>query len=323
MSAPSKQPAPPDYEPFDEPPLISVIITTYDEERYDDFTECVQSVLSQTYDQFEVVIVTETAHARDRVEEDFAGHERVNHVHTDRSLNLASARNLGTDHADGDVYAFIDDDAVASEQWLATLADAYLEENVAAAGGLLAPDWPDTKPGILPAEFYWLVGITHRGFPEEPGWVRNTFGANISFRADVFHALGQFNAGFGKNHGHNLQAEETELCARIHDVYGEQLYYHPTARVDHKVYRFQLRWRWLLNRAYWQGYSKALMADSVPGSTSTERAFLTELFKRRVPDYVRQAVTERTLRPLASAGAALALTASVGAGFAAAKLPTP
>ena len=323
MPTPSNQPDPPECEPFDEPPVISVVITTYDEERYDDFSECVHSVLAQTYDRFEVVIVTETTHARERVEDDFAGHERVTHIHSRQSLNLAAARNLGADHAEGDVYAFIDDDAVASEQWLDTLADAYIHENVAAAGGLLAPDWPDAEPEILPAEFHWLVGVTHRGFPETAARVRNTFGANISFRADVFDALGQFNAGLGKNHGQNLQAEETELCARIYDTYGEQLYYHPDARVDHKVYQFQLHWRWLLNRAYWQGYSKALMEESVPGSTSTERAFLTELFKQRLPDYAKQAYTERSLRPLISAGVALTLTAAVGAGFASAKLPSP
>jgi len=110
------------------------------------------------------------------------------------------------------------------------------------------------------------------------------------------------------------------MCARIYKTYGERLYYHPDARVDHKVYDWQYSWLWLLDRAYWQGYSKSLLESSVPDSTDTERTFLTELFKQRLPDYLRQAVNTASLRPLASAGATVILTGAVGLGYMAAKL---
>lgn len=45
------------------------------------------------------------------------------------------------------------------------------------------------KPNFLPEEYYWLIGATHKGFPEEVTEVRNTFGSNLSFKTDVLKAL--------------------------------------------------------------------------------------------------------------------------------------
>ncbi|GAB6877930.1 glucosyl-dolichyl phosphate glucuronosyltransferase [Halorubrum gandharaense] len=291
------------------------MITTYDEHIYHHFAECVRSVLAQMYDDFEVVIVTETEHAQTHVEEDFADRVEITHVHTEESQNLASARNIGADHAEGDVYAFIDDDAAADPDWLSEIADGYVENDALAVGGKLEADWPDGKPAYLPPEFYWLVGVTHEGFRETEGPVRNTFGANITFRADVFDSLGGFDTQFGKDHGHNLQGEETELCARLSREYREQLYYKPNAVVTHKVYPWQLRWSWLCNRAYWQGYTKRLLQLTVPESTGEESQYLSHLFKRAIPSYIKNTVNTRSTEPLLRGVSCMALVLFVGSGF--------
>ena len=296
-------------------PLVSVVITTYDEAIYDDFAVCVRSVLNQTYEHVEVVIVTETDHANERVSDEFADLPTVMHVHSKRSLNLASARNLGGERATGDVYAFIDDDAVADPEWLTHIVDAYEREDALAVGGKLTARWSDSEPKYLPPEFYWLVGVTHRGFREDEGPVRNTFGANITFRADVFDELGGYNTDFGKDHGHNLQGEETELCARMFEEYRKHLYYVPDALVHHRVYDWQLSWKWLFNRAYWQGVTKQRLQESVPNSTTTESEFLKLLLLSAVPSYVRDSISNRSHVPLMSGVVLILLTISVGTGF--------
>ena len=301
--------------PFTSPPLVSVVITTYDEAIYDDFAACVRSVLDQTYEHVEVVIVTETDYANERVSDEFADLSAVNHVHSAHSLNLASARNLGAERATGDVYAFIDDDAVADPEWLARIVDAYEREDALAVGGKLTARWPDSEPKYLPPEFYWLVGVTHRGFREDEGPVRNTFGANITFRADVFDELGGYNTDFGKDHGHNLQGEETELCARLFEQYRERLYYVPDAVVHHCVYDWQLSWKWLFDRAYWQGVTKEHLQESVPDSIKTESAFLRMVLLSAFPSYVKKSVIDRSHVPLTTGIALILLTLSVGSGF--------
>ena len=301
-------------------PHISVIITTYDEEIYDDFKASVRNVIKQEYDDFEVVIVTETDHAESAVARDFGDEDAVTHIHSDRSLNLASARNLGAEHAIGDIYAFIDDDAVAREGWLEHIASAYTEHDPPAVGGKLVADWPTDEPRFLPPEFYWLVGVTHRGFREKPGYVRNTFGANITFRAEIFDELGGFDTGFGKDHGHNLQGEETELCARIRKKTGTGLYYVPDAVVAHRVYDWQLQWRWLFDRAYWQGYSKRLLKQSVSDSVQTEQSFLRSLALESTPRYVKETVLDRSFTPLGRCLIAYLLTVTVVFGYVACTL---
>ncbi|MFP4591257.1 MAG: glycosyltransferase, partial [Halobacteriales archaeon] len=39
--------------------LVSVVVCTYDETRYDVFSACVESVLGQTYEPLELVIVVD------------------------------------------------------------------------------------------------------------------------------------------------------------------------------------------------------------------------------------------------------------------------
>jgi len=301
-------------------PLVSVVITTYDEEIYDDFAACVRSVLDQTYEHVEVVIVTETDHAEQRVSDQFADLPSVNHVHSERSLNLASARNLGARRATGNIYAFIDDDAVADSEWLVRIVDTYESEGAFAVGGKLTAKWPDTEPTYLPPEFYWLVGVTHRGFREDAGPVRNTFGANITFRADVFDELGGYNTAFGKDHGHNLQGEETEICARMQNRFDERLWYQPDAIVTHRVYDWQLNPKWLFNRAYWQGYTKQRLQDSVPKSTTVESKFLLMLFTTSLPTYLRSALKRRSSVPIIQLVTLLMLTMVIGMGFLSATL---
>jgi len=89
------------------------------------------------------------------------------------------------------------------------------------------------KPKFLPEEYYWLIGTTHKGFPEEVTEVRNTFGPNLSFKADVIKALGGFRGEMGVKGRGLLQGEETELCERMRKKIGKGVVYNPDAIVYH------------------------------------------------------------------------------------------
>lgn len=145
--------------------------------------------------------------------------------------------------------------------------------------------------------------------------MRNTFGANISFRADVFENLEGFNEQFGKDHGHNLQGEETELAARMYKRYSKRLYYRPDALVEHRVYLQQLDWGWLFNRAFWQGFTKGRMDRTIPESMGAEKNFVKVLLTRSVPAYIYEAKKKRSARPLIITVSMLALTMTVGLGY--------
>jgi len=53
---------------------VSVVICTYAMDRYDVFSECVDSVLEQTYDPLEIVIVVDgNDSVFERVQDDYGG----------------------------------------------------------------------------------------------------------------------------------------------------------------------------------------------------------------------------------------------------------
>jgi glycosyltransferase involved in cell wall biosynthesis len=313
---------------------ISVVCCTYDPALYDAFREAVDSVLAQTYEDRELVIVVDGAPASEtsgsgeqqrcdrvpelaeRIEAEYGDHEDVLIHCNDANRGLLESRNVGADLASGEAVAFIDDDAVADPEWLAELAETYARHDTLAAGGRMIAEWVAGKPRFLPAEFYFLVGVTHRGFADGPGEVRNTFGSNISFRRDVFEELGGFDAAIGGRKGDShLQGGETELGARLRREHGSGVQYNPDALVSHKVFDYRIRPAWLAKRAFWQGYSKRAMAVLLPDSSDEESAFLgllaTDFVPGRIADILRRPTAARAEQLVAL----LVLTACVGLGY--------
>jgi glycosyltransferase involved in cell wall biosynthesis len=297
---------------------VSVVVCQHTTDRVPYLREAVESVLEGSYDDREVVIVSDGSPAvTARVEELYGDRSDVRIVELDENRGLLAARNAGAEAADGDVVAFLDDDAVADEEWLAELAAAYEHHDPPAVGGRMTPLWIAGRPAFLPAEFYWLIGVTHRGAPEGPGYVRNTNGSNLSFRREVFLDLGGFDTAIGGRKGdRNLQGGETELCARLREEYGRGVWYAPEAEVAHKVFHYRTRPKWLADRAFWQGYSKRGMEMLVPDSTGEEWGFLSQLLGEFLPDRLRGLVRSPSTAALLQLVALVALTACVGAGYA-------
>jgi len=250
-----------------------VIISTYSLDMYEEFTDAVESVISQTYDDIEILAVIDGSENSDVVRErtisDYGDEVRVHE--NEENVGVIEGRNTGAEIATGDVIAFMDDDAIADECWVEELVDTYERRDAIAVGGRMEPIWVAGRPRFLPEEFYWLVGATYEGFPEEETEVRNTFASNISFRRMVFLELGGFGLLSGGRKGDkNIQGGETELASRMRREYCEGVVYNPDAVVGHKVYDHRTRARWLLNRAFWQGYSKRAMEVLSPSDDGTE-----------------------------------------------------
>lgn len=269
---------------------ISIIICTYQTNRYPDFAEAINSLLTQNYEDTELIVVVDgNAELYAKIKTEYKSIDKI--ILNDKNLGLSESRNRGIKEANGDVVAFFDDDAVAADNWLEEIARMYSDKGAIAAGGKLVPKWVSKEPKILPEEYYWLIGATHKGFPEVVTEVRNTFGSNISFNADVLKALGGFKSEMGVKGTGLLQGEETELCARMREKFGKGVIYNPAAIVYHKVFPERLRLRFLLKRAFWQGYSKRMMKEQ--GYSITEESeFVRTLIFRSIPDRLKPSWTK-------------------------------
>lgn len=295
---------------------VSVILCTYAESMYEDFTAAAKSILTQTYDHVELVVVVDGNDSLyEMVNRDFAGREDVVLYCNDKNRGLSESRNIGVELSSGDVVAFMDDDAVADPRWIEELVSAYREHDVIAAGGKMTPKWVAGKPSFLPEEFYWLVGVTHRGFADGPGEVRNTFGSNISFRRKVFEELGGFDIEMGRQGDKNLQSEETLLCAEMKKEFEQGVWYNPDAIVEHKVFEYRTKPKWLLERAFWQGYSKRAMTVLLPDSGSEETVFLNELLFKYIPERIRNALLKLSVIEALKLLMLIVFTSFVGFGY--------
>jgi GT2 family glycosyltransferase len=267
-------------------PGISVVICAYTEDRWDDLLAAIQSVQQQRQPAHELtVVVDHNALLFRRLRRALPD---VTVIESTGQPGLSGARNSGVAASTGAVIAFLDDDATADPDWLARLSDAYTvdgrdDHQVIGVGGTITPYWEDGRPAWFPEEFDWVVGCTYRGMASSAAPVRNLIGCNMSFRREVFGAIGGFSGGLGRIGKKLNSCEETELCIRARQRFpGSVLVHEPRARVSHRVPASRGRWHYFRARCLAEGRSKALVS-SIAGSDvalSSERAYTLHTLPR-------------------------------------------
>jgi GT2 family glycosyltransferase len=201
---------------------------------------------------------------------------------------LSRARNTGIKNASGDVIAFIDDDAIADEQWLENLVVNYDDASVSGVGGLITPLWKGKQPIWFPEELFWIVGCSYKGLPEEKSVVRNLIGCNMSFRKSVFEKVGYFHEGMGRV-GKKLSGhEDTEFSVRAARKIAEiKIVYDPSAKVYHRVPRSRTDLKYVARRSYAEGFSKAIFSSQEANAgkaLNVEKNYLRNLLSASVTD---------------------------------------
>ena len=93
------------------------------------------------------------------------------------------------------------------------------------------------------------------------------------------------------------------------------MWYVPDATVAHKVFDYRTGLRWLLRRAFWQGYSKRAMQTIAPSAQDDEQAFLDDLLRTFLPGRIRELTGSPTTTRLAQMAFLVAATVSVGTGY--------
>ena len=103
--------------------LVSVIIPSYN--RFEYLLQAVESVLNQTYDNIEIIIVNDESEDPRYKTHTFPKNCKVIHVNREKiEGGPGSIRNYGTKEATGKYIAFLDDDDI----WLEEKLDRQLQE---------------------------------------------------------------------------------------------------------------------------------------------------------------------------------------------------
>ncbi len=239
---------------------ISTIVCAYSFERWHDLCELVSSLKRQTLKPDEVIIVIDHNEALLAK----AGQTFTNYkvIENSSQKGLSGARNSGVAAAIGEIVVFIDDDALAKEDWLERIMEPFSKKEVVASGGAAIPLWETSKPRWFPEEFYWVVGCSYQGMPENLEEVRNVFGGNMAFRKTLLEQVGGFNTNLGRIDKIPVGGEETELCMRVKALKPDGLImYEPRAVIDHRVSQSRINLSYFLRRCYAEGLSKAVISQ--------------------------------------------------------------
>ncbi len=243
---------------------VSVAICTYN--RYDLLEKAIESLTYQTMPvkAFDIFIIDNSPDF-EKSKEQGVKYEDIPNLHyiIERRPGLSNARNVATDLCDSEFIAFLDDDAIASEEWLEKIievADKY-GEKVDAIGGRIDPIWELPRPTWLGDSHLGYVSVVNWGgecrIAGENEWFA---GANVTFRVEVLKKFGGFDTSLGrKGSGASLMSnEESELVDKIR-ASGALLIYQPEARVDHLVEAKRLERKYFRRRAAWQAVSDFVM----------------------------------------------------------------
>jgi len=205
---------------------ISVILITYG--RKEDLESCLDSVLKQEYNNYELIIV-------DNNEDELISNylkelisrikykDKVRYYKVNKNLGVTGGRNFGIKKAKGDILVFIDD-------------DAFLE-NKNAFQKIHSIFFKDSQIGALSFKIinYYSKKIERKEFPHknkrlDPDKQFETsyfIGAGHAIKKEIFNSIGLYSEDFFYG------MEELDLSFKIIDI-GYKIYYYPEVIVWHK-----------------------------------------------------------------------------------------
>lgn len=211
-------------------PLVTVIIPVR-ELSYVLIFENLPAFLKQTYKNFEVIVLPNNRTLYDETLR--ATYPWIKIVPTKTVTRPAEKRDIGVKQAQGEIIAFIDDDAYPTEHWIEKAVyffHKYEKRKVDAVCG----------PGLLPKEGNiweyifdeifktWIGsgGYAYRFVKGKPQYVDDYPSMNFLIKKKTFEEVGGFNSEY-------YPGEDSKLCEDLVYKLKRKIYYHPEVAVYH------------------------------------------------------------------------------------------
>lgn len=202
---------------------ISVIIPVFNDP--DGIDNTLGSVLSQTYDRYEIIPVDnnstdDTPHVINKWE----SHSSIVRPTTERRIQSSyAARNTGIKNAEGEIIVFLDADMTVPRQWLHQIDSEFSTSDVDYLGYEIELYLPNGQPGIW-GYYDKIAGLPSRYYYEEKQFAPTS---SLAVRQSVFDRIGLFNerltSGGDKEFGQRV-SNNPDLKMGFSD---EIIVYHP------------------------------------------------------------------------------------------------
>jgi len=205
-------------------PRVSVVIPVYNAEAT--LAECLTRLHQSTFTDFETIMVDDGCTDRSR---EIAGRFPVTVVPSPGRVGPAAARNVGAQHASGDVLFFIDSDVMVRPDTLATLVAGF---EVGEADGFCGVQAARMRHRDLPSQYknLWIRWTYLRRTGDVPLFYTTV----AALKRDRFLEVGGFDVGYG-----TPSVEDTAFGQKLARM-GVKVRIHPDLEVEH-VKRYSLR----------------------------------------------------------------------------------
>jgi glycosyltransferase involved in cell wall biosynthesis len=226
-------------------PRVTVVVATYNGGRT--LKACLESLERLKYPNYEVLVVDDGS--TDPIREIAAGFP-VRYHRIEPNGGLSNARNTGMRLAEGDIIAYIDDDAFADADWLFFMVQALLEQGASAVGG----------PNLSPPDEKFTAQCVHHS-PGNPTHVllgdelaEHVPGCNMAYVKTDLAGIGGFDVT------HRAAGDDVDVCWKLL-VREKKIAFSPSGFVWHRR-RSTVRAYLKQQRGY--GYAEAHLHAAYP-----------------------------------------------------------
>ncbi|MCH7412389.1 glycosyltransferase [Belliella sp. R4-6] len=201
------------------------------------------SLQRQTKTGYELIVVdnNSTDHTRELVLNFIIENVDINYFF-ETNVGLSYARNRGVVEAKGEYLAYIDDDCILPENWVASVYEIIESSKSKIFGGPVFPFYVEQKPKWFKDDYQTF------SFGNEPIFLSKTntvFGGNMVIANEVFAKIGDFNTSLGMIGQKVMYSEETDFQLRyLSETNDTKIFYEPKLFVFHYVRpeKFELFW---------------------------------------------------------------------------------
>jgi len=207
---------------------LSIIVCTLDRDRQ--LTRCLNSLMQLNYSNLEILVVDNGSKIISIPEISYPRRTRFFHQPI---AGLSYGRNLGTHFAEGDLIAFIDDDAFADPDWIKNAVSHFENPDVACVTGRIVPLAADGNPSEKITHVFPDVDerffFNNKNF--SPLRASAGTGSNFIIRTEILRSYG-FSELLGLGVPAGGAEEELLFFQVIHD--GRTIVFEPEAIVYHE-----------------------------------------------------------------------------------------
>ncbi len=245
-------------------PSLSIIICTYN--RKDLLAKCLDSLVAQNtgIDKIEIIVVDNNS--KDNTDELVMQYEKkipcLKYVFEEKQ-GLSHARNRGCIETNSEYLAYLDNDAIAPQDYISNLMKVINQYSPDVMGGPIYPYYISRKPSWFKDEYEIRKHAEESGFSS----TCRISGGNYIIRKEVLEDLGMFDVNLGMIGEQVKLGEERDILEKYRRVKSEEeqkTYYALECYVKHYVPARKMTVRYILGRYYRSGRAAARLKKKNP-----------------------------------------------------------